>query len=197
MSYGRYGQQGPYDMQAPPAPGQPGAPTASLNPPNNMERANNPIYQWTRNQTYWPEPLGAIGPGITRQLRRRPLAFTGTTINVETTQSIRFDVPGPIYQLTGSARDSTGAAFPVGVNALDTFLVRFSMSNGEQLDTMASLGSTLLGSGAFPCQLSSEAWQFDNGSTLQVSVTPLFANLQVYIVGWHMEVRGPTNLART
>jgi hypothetical protein len=162
-----------------------------------MERLQNPIYQWTRNQTYWPEPLGAVGPGITRQLRRRPLAFVNTVINVETTQSIRFDVPGPIYQLTASARDNTGAAFPAGVDPRDTFLVRFSMANGEQLDTMASLGSTLCGTASFPAQLSSEAWQFDNGSTLQVSVTPLFANLDVFIVGWHIEVRGPTNLART
>ena len=193
-SYGDLVQgQGPWDQPIL-APGQA---TASLNPPNNMERLQNPLNWWERPQCFYPEPLTPAGPGITYQVRRRVRAFTALTLNTETTQPIQFDVPGPIWQLSAAARDTAGNAFPIGLDPLDTFLVRFTMSNGERLDEVASLGSSLLGTASEPCFLGRECWQMDNGSSLLVSVTALRENLAVYIVAWHREVRGPTNLARS
>lgn len=206
-NYGRGGYGRPYgaDMQAPPPPPgpwdqsilAPGAATASLNPPNNMERLQNPMWAWTRYQCFYPEPLTPEGPGITYQIRRRVLQFRNLVLDTETTLPIRFDVPGPIWQLTGAARDSTGAAFPVGLNSLDTFSIRFTTSNGEKLDEAEGFGSAMLGTGSQPCFLGRETWQFDNGSVLLCFVTALRTNVDVDVVAWHREVRGPTNLARS
>lgn len=204
--YGR-GYGGPWgsDVQSPPPPPgpwdqailAPGQATASLNPPNNMERLQNPMWAWTRYQCFYPEPLTPEGPGITYQIRRRVLNFRNLVLATETVLPIRFDVPGPIWQLTAAARDSTGAAFPVGLNSLDTFSIRFTTSNGERLDESAGFGSAMTGTASQPCFLGRETWQFDNGSVLLCYVTALRTNVDVDVVAWHREVRGPTNLARS
>jgi hypothetical protein len=154
----------------------------------------NPDIEWTRLQVYYPEPLLPQGVAIAYQLRQRVLQFLGLAINQPTINRIRFDTPGPVYQITAAARDNTGAALPMGLDSLDTFRVRFEHSSGDRLTEQAAMGSALCGVASFPALLSRNGWHFDNGGVMIVEVTALRANLDIDIVCWHFEARGPTNL---
>lgn len=170
--------------------------TASLSPPSDMERMQDTNQPWDRLQLYYPEPLLPVGNRIAFQLRQRVVQFQSAAANVESVQSIQFDTPGPVYQITAAAYDNTGAALPVGLDSLDTFRVRFEHSSGDRLTTVATLGSTICGKGALPALLSRSCWHFDSGSVMRVGVTPLRANLDIDIVAWQYEARGPSNVSR-
>lgn len=213
---GPYGDtyRGPYgDGQVPVPAGQPvgaqiavpGYATSSLSPPSHwarMQQYGQPGgppegYAWIRPQMFYPMPQILEGPGIAYQTRQRVLSFTSLTINVASVQTFRFDVPGPIYQFTGAAILSTGDAFPIGWDPLDTFRVQFQQANGDLLTETPVLGSTILGDAKNPAFTGRSAWLVDNGTAIVATVIPLFANLQVDLVAWHYEVRGPTNLTRS
>lgn len=179
---------------------QPGQATSSLNPPSHwarMQQMGQQAQWWIRPQLYYPMPQILEGEGIAYQLRQRVLSFANTTINAAAVQTWRFDVPGPIYAFTGSAWFDTGAALPVGYDPRDLFKVQFQQANGDLLTEQPVLGSTILGTGKQPAFTGRSAWMVDNGTSIVATIIPLFADLEVELVAWHYEVRGPTNLTRT
>lgn len=205
--YGPYGDayRGPYgDGSGSPVGAEiavPGAATSSLTPPNQwgrmLQHQGQDGYAWIRPQMFYPMPQILEGPGIAYQMRQRVLSFTGLVLNAASVQTWRFDVPGPIYQFTGASRLSNGAAWPVGLDPLDAFRVQFQQANGDLLTEQPVLGSCILGSGKFPAFTGRSAWLVDNGTAVVATVIPLFANMEIDLVAWHYEVRGPTNLTRT
>lgn len=167
---------------------------ASLDPPTTQQRADNPDVQWVREQVYEPTPWRPLNPFIGEQFRRYTAdVVLNETANTEVPRIIQIDIPATLYGLTGAAVDSTGAALPVGLDPLDTFLVRFEHNNGDRIDTQAALGSAMLGTAKFPALLGGPAWHFDRGSSINIGITPLRSNLRIYVVAWMMEYRGPAN----
>jgi len=154
----------------------------------------DPGVKWKKDQVYYPEPIMPISPYIGKQFRRYVTNFNALVVNVETVLQVNFDRPSYCYALSGAGVENTGAALPVGMASLDTFRVRFEHATGDRLDTAASLGSSLLGTGDAPALLGGPAWFFNNGSVCRIGVTILVANIDVDIVMWCIETPGPTNL---
>ena len=170
---------------------------ASLNPPSNQQRAQNPQVQWKRQYVAEPNPWIPVAPNIGTQMRRFVVNIVNAAVGVETFATIQIDIPGTVYGLTGAAVDTGGpppAALPVGYDPLDLFMIRFEHSSGDRLDTAATMASALLGKGDKPAYIGGPGWTFDRGSTMRIGVTPLRATLRIGIVAWMIETRGPTNL---
>lgn len=169
---------------------------ASLNPPDTDQRilAGVPFKEIPLAD---PMPWMPCGTDIAWGLNDRVLTFTNQAINVEVPQQIGFDLPSVTYALTAAVRTTDGNAIPGTFgNVLDTFRIQFVWSgSNRRWQTIAALGSTVLGSGSWPRLLGRPGWRFTKGSNLIVNFTPLVANLQVDIVLWVVETSGPGNLS--
>jgi hypothetical protein len=174
-----------------------GGATASLGPPSQFERQQNPENVWTRVQLAMPMPQVLEGPRVAYALRQRVLNFSGIAAGSSRPLTLKFDTPGPIYALTGAAYVTDDSDLPAGRSSLDLFRIQFATSNNDQLTEAPVLGSAILGTGSWPAWLSRSCWLMDNGSALVVTVFPLVENLEVDIMCLHYEVRGPTNVTRS
>lgn len=170
---------------------------AMLDPPDNMQRAQNPGIQWEQAQVYYPTPWLPIDPNnqIGRQPRDYVKQFLNQTVNQEASDSWSFPFPTVIYGLSAAAVDTTGAALPVGLDPRDTFLVRLSYNSQESFQTIPALGSAVFGTASLPRLVGGPAYWVDRGATVQIAVTPLRSNLRITLVAWAIETRGPTGIS--
>ena len=113
--------------------------------------------------------------------------------NAEVDFPVQVDIPCSLFEITGAACDTAGAALPVGMDARDTFLVRFEHSQNDRLSTAAGLGSAMVGTAGFPAKVGFGTWKFGNGATMHVFVTPLRANLRITINLRVIEIRAGQN----
>lgn len=150
---------------------------------------------WVREQVYWPTPYFPQHPNLGRQVRDYVRNFTIANSGSTSTQTVQIDIPGCIYALSGAIIRSDGSGFPVGWKSLDAVSVQFVYNNGEQLQTLAGLGSAILGSAERPRMLGGPAWTFDRGAQITCTLTSNLANLQISVACWVMEIRGPTNIS--
>lgn len=174
-----------------------GGATASLGPPSQFERQQDPKNVWTRVQLAMPMPQVLEGPLIAYALRQRVLNFSGVPAGQSQPQTWKFDTPGPIYALMGAAYVDDADFDLAGRNPLDLFRVQFATTNNDQLTENPVLGSAVLGTGSWPAWLSRSCWLMDNGSGLVATVYPLVDDLFVDLLCLHYEVRGPTNVTRS
>lgn len=168
---------------AAPAPGQP---VAALSPPSL-----GTFPGFTTGQVYYPELFIPENAGV------QPRDYVQELLNgvaaVEIVRPIQVDIPGTVYAMCGSAVDSTGAALPVGLDPLDTFLFRLEHNSGDRFTTAPTLGSTVLGRNGLPRLVGARGWMWDRGGTIRIGLTPLRANLRINIALWIIEFRGPQN----
>ena len=153
-----------------------------------------------------PMPWMPVANDIAWGLNDRTTTFTGATANVETPNTMGFDLPSVVYAITATVRQSTfepqgnffnfweGNGF---ASPLDTFRVQFGLSQGRNWQTTNAPGSTICGSAERPRFLGRSAWRLGEGAVLLVKVTPLLANLNIDIVLWAVEFTGGSNIRPT
>lgn len=165
-----------------------GTPQASLNPPSLGQYGG-----WTRSQVYYPEVLipGREFAGV--QPRDYVVNLSAGTANIEVLRPISVDIPGTVYAMTGGSRDTTGTAFPVGLESLDTFKIRIEHNSNDRFVTQTAYGSAVVGTAARPRLVGASGWIWDRGGTIRVFITPLRANLDIDISLWVIEYRGLQN----
>lgn len=167
---------------------------ATLNPPDNGTRYFGGV-PFRETPIKDPKPWLAVDQNIGYMLNDRISTISGVAANTQTIVRQGFDVPSAVFALTGTAIDTTGAALPVGLDPLDTFTVQFVLTNGQRWQTVAGLGSTILGTAQRPRYLGGPCWILNNGAVMQVIITPLRANLRIDVNMMVVEQPGPTNIA--
>lgn len=146
-------------------------------------------------------PFYATGAGVGYQTR-----FYGSTlrstetdyvVGSEALRIVQFDMPCTIVAINGSAYNSAGTGFPLGVTALDTFLFRVEYSTGDKLMTAARLASTCIGNQQNPGEIGGVGYIIQPGASVVLGITPLYASLRIDVTLVCLEARGPTNYTNT
>lgn len=119
-------------------------------------------------------------------------------IGAELTRIVQFDIPCRLIAFNGSAiyyfgSPAVPAALPLGVKPNDTYLFRMQYSTGDKLHIASRLGSTVVGSDENPGEIGGVGGTIDQGSSVQVCITPLMANLRIDVTLVCLEMRGPRN----
>lgn len=151
----------------------------------------------------WLPQSSDPGRPVARNPREYVLTYTwGTDITAVGTASIKrinWDTIGAVYALVAGIYKTDGTAFPINWNTLNAFTVGIQQANGYQYVTVDS-GVSVLGGCIFsndagrPAYIPAGAWPIDRGTVLQVTLTPLIANITVHLNFRTIEAPGPTNL---
>lgn len=177
----------------PPRPG-PGA-SAVIHQPNIHELGGKEEGKprWFRMAYFPTAPLYSTNPEVGYQ----PRVYSGELLNgtngSEVGVQVQVDLPVRLIAINGASVDTTGTAFPVGLDPLDTFLFRLEQGNGDKLHAFARLGSTVLGKGQMPGEIGGSGYTIDGGGSVYLYITPLRANLRIDVSLICLEIRGPRN----
>lgn len=173
-----------------PGPGM----AATLNPPNTTQRLINGV---PFDMVRLGDPIAWLpfSPSIAWMSLDNVANITNETANTSIPVRLSFDVPTVIYKIAAAVRNTAGAAIGGQFgNVLDTFTIQVSLTgSGRLFQTTPVSGSTICGTAEFP-RILDIPWRFDPGATLQVSLTPLIANLLVDVVFYAVQLPGATNI---
>jgi len=208
MSGRNYGMPGPYGQAAPMATRDPasggagwgpnGPPSynnaqAALDPPSAYGNLGGQKVDWYREPVMEPRVFFPNDMYTAKQMRWRGVTVLNQAANTEVISLINIDIPSTVIAFTAAAVDTTGGALPVGLDSLDTFLVRYAHNSGDRLTPTPVLGSCAAGTGQFPCMVGAAGWVFNRGGSLEVGITPLRANLRITVMAIMVEIRSHQN----
>lgn len=151
--------------------------------------------KWYRTPFFPTAPFVPFNPNVGMIVRHYSTGILNQTAGTEVVNNVLFDIPVRLIAINGAAFTTDAAALPVGRNSLDTFLFRLAYTTGERLDISERLGSTVCGTAERPGELGYAGWSMNAGSSVQVGITPLMANLRVDVVLVCLEMRGASNFA--
>lgn len=183
-------------------PGQPGpGMMASLNPPTNRQRTYMGV-KFEQMPVYQPEPwipLSEDGLPIGLVCRDRTVTYLLPTANQETPQRLGFSTPASCYAITATAVQTDGAGagvnLPVGMDPRDTFRLQIKYAQGDLWQSEPAIARNVAGTAEFPRLVGKPGWMLDGGTSIILTVTPLFENLIIDVTLWTIEQPGPTNIA--
>jgi hypothetical protein len=136
-------------------------------------------------------PLFLTNPNVGYMVREYSVGILNQAAGTEVIQPITFDIPVQLIALNGAAFVTLAPnALPAGVGPRDCFLFRMERSNGEKIQITSRIASTCVGTAERPGELGGSGLMLDAGSSLQIGITPLLANLRVDIILHCMELRG-------
>lgn len=186
---------GPFDQRQTPWPTVNNGVGALINPFGGVPDPNSPNIFW--KQTFVAEPQPWLPYDVNNQIgffnRWYVVSISNETANTEVIRTIQLDIPGFVYEVSGAAADTTGAALPVGLDSLDSFLLRMDYAQADKLITAPALGSAVCGTGSFPAKVGLSGWKFNRGSTVIFGITPRRSNLRVDIMVKFLEIRAGAN----
>ncbi len=138
-----------------------------------------------------PQPPFPISDQLQLRTQAFPLTITGVAANSESVNNLALPEVGYVTSLRAVViNTNTGAE--VGNHA---FLVDLQRNNGDKFTSQAVNGSTLFGTAQRPGFIAPMGWRLDRGEILSVTVTPLQANLAIYLTFVYTQVFGPANFA--
>jgi hypothetical protein len=171
-------------------PYDPYNPQATLNPtqPQGSVRMPTPVNV--------PWPLIPYGPDVLHQTRRKTQMVQGAAVDSEQTMAWKMDTQTIVWGLTGSAVYVGEGTSPgdTDTEKLDWFTIKFENTN-EKLDDGMALGSNVLGKGREPALVGLHCWRFVNNATLTALVSPRFADIDIYVTIWCVQLVGNGNCA--
>jgi len=149
-------------------------------------------------------PWYSTNPNVGYQVR-----YYGTTllsgdadfnIGTESIRTVQFDIPCRLIAINGSAIDTANVATLTEQNMNLSYLFRAEYTTGDRLHTQARLASTVVGTDSNPGEIGGHGYNIDQGASLQLGITPLFAaitNMRIDITLVCLEMRAPRNFSIT
>ena len=166
-------------------------PTTLLSPPGFSNYAQAPNVQWHRIPAHLPQIAIPSADFITTKAFDNATSFSGNAAGATYTTTLQFPEPSVIFALTATAVDTTGAALTR--DPLDCFTLALTRTNSDKLQSQTVLGSTICGTAQRPRYVGPNGWVQDRGSSIQISLTPLFANLRIDLVCYTAVIYGPSS----
>lgn len=166
---------------------------ADLDPPSAYGNLGGQKVDWYREPVMEPRVFFPNDRYTAKQIRWRGVTVLNQAANTEVISLVNIDIPSTVYAFTGAAVDTAAAALPVGLDSLDTFLVRFAHNSGDRLTPTPVLGSCVLGTGSFPALVGAAGWVFNRGGSVEIGITPLRTNMRITVTVWCVEIRSHQN----
>lgn len=179
-----------------PTIGNPGASGALLQMPDSPQGLRQyPAVEWHPTELDHATPWipYARDNSIGLFTRQYTITFSNGAAGTEQIVPLNPGIPLCITDVSGSVRDTTGGALPLGMNPLDNFAIRIQATTGDQYVVGSGLGGSVVGTAQFPRKLPGMGWKIARGATIQAFITPFLANLRVDITFMCVEIRAGGN----
>lgn len=148
-------------------------------------------------------PWYSTNPNVGYQVRfySTGLLFSDVDFQVgaEAIRTVQFDLPVRLIAINGACVDLANPATFNETNMNLAYLFRAEYTTGDRLHTQARLASTVVGTDSNPGEIGGHGYNIDQGASLQLGITPLFANTQmrIDITLVCLEMRAPRNFSMT
>jgi hypothetical protein len=193
----QYGYSQGYGQQV----AQPSGTGAMIRPPSLSDLGGQGQQPWIQFPFFPTAPFVSTSPNVGRQTRYYGATVLNSdsdyTVNSETVRTIQFDIPCRIIAINGGGvyyDDSNNIqSLPVGYTVNDLFLFRLEYTTGDKLHTGSRLASTCIGNAENPGEIGGVGFTVDQGSSIQLIITPLISNLRIDITLHCLEIRGQRN----
>ena len=120
-------------------------------------------------------------------------SMAGNAAGTAFTRTVNFPQPTVVFALNAGVTEDAGGNLPVGPSPLDQFTLQIIRTNGDQLQTAAALGGSICGTAQRPRLIGPTGWVQDRGSSLQITCTPLVANLRIDLCFVCAVIYGPAS----
>jgi len=180
--------------------------SAVIAQPSSAQLGGAQPLPFVRFPFYPTAPWYSTNPNVGYQVRyySAALASTDSDFNVgsEVTRTVQFDLPCRVIAFNGASAPTdwssppqiNGADFlPSKINMNLLYRFRVEYTTGDKLQTAARLAETVLGTGSEPGEIGGHGYNIDQGASLQLSITPLLADITIDISIVCLEMRAPQN----
>ena len=180
--------------------------SAVISMPSSAQLGGQQPLPFVRFPFYPTAPWYSTNPNVGYQVRYYSTTLASTdsdfTVGSEVTRTVQFDLPCRVIAFNGAAAPTDWSS-PPQINGVDflpdeknmNLLYRFRVeyTTGDKLQTAARYASTVLGTGSYPGEIGGHGYNIDQGASLQVSLTPLLADITIDISIVCLEMRAPQN----
>lgn len=149
-------------------------------------------------------PWYSTNPNVGYQVRFYSTGLLSTDVDfqigAESIRTVQFDIPVRLIAINGAAADLGNVATLNEQNMNLTYLFRAEYTTGDRLHTQARMASTVVGTDKNPGEIGGHGYNIDQGASLQIGLTPLFAALTQYRIDITLvclEMRAPRNFSIT
>ena len=149
-------------------------------------------------------PWYSTNPNVGYQVRFYSTGLLSTDVDfqigAESIRTVQFDIPVRLIAINGAAADLANVATLNEQNMNLTYLFRAEYTTGDRLHTQARMASTVVGTDKNPGEIGGHGYNIDQGASLQIGLTPLFAALTQYRIDITLvclEMRAPRNFSIT
>jgi hypothetical protein len=172
-----------------------------IRPPSLSDLGGQGQQPWIQFPFFPTAPFVSTSPSVGRQTRYYGATVLNSdsdyTVNSETVRTIQFDIPCRVIAINGGGvyyDDSNNIqSLPEGYNLNDLYLFRLEYTTGDKLHTGSRLASTCIGNAENPGEIGGVGFTVDQGSSIQLIITPLISNLRIDITLHCLEIRGQRN----
>jgi hypothetical protein len=183
----------PYGQQNMQAPSQPQQAFTQMPYAQDMGGTNPDQPKFVRAPFYPTAPFYSTNETVGYQSRYYSTGIVDGTVNVEQLQRIQFDLPCRLIAINAAVQTTEGTINRIVNDPLDLFLISLAYTTGDQILVGTRLASTVCGTGSEPAELGGTGYAINTGASMQIGITPLFAQLRIDIVLVCLEMRGSTN----
>lgn len=180
--------------------------SAVVSMPSSAQLGGTQPMPFVRFPFFPTSPWYSTNPNVGYQVRYYSASVASTdsdfTVGTEVTRTVQFDLPCRVIAFNGAAYPTDWSS-PPQINGNDFFpsernmnlLYRFRVeyTTGDKLQTNARVASTVVGTGSDPGEIGGHGYNIDQGASLQVSITPLLADITVDVSIVCLEMRAPQN----
>ena len=117
------------------------------------------------------------------------------SVGSESVRNVQFDIPVRLIAINGAAVNTQDITQITEQNMNLTYLFRAEYTTGDKLHTAARLAATVVGTSRNPGEIGGHGYNIDQGASLSLGITPLFANMKIDITFVCLEMRAPRNFS--
>ena len=175
--------------------------SANISMPTSAQLGGSGEVPFVRFPFFPTAPWYSTNPAVGYQVRYYGATLLSTdtdyAVNSEANRFVQFDIPCRLVAINGAAINTTAPGAAVGslstINMNLSYLFRMEYTTGDKLHTGSRLASTCIGNAENPGEIGGVGFTVDQGSSIQLIITPLIANLRIDITLHCLEIRGQRN----
>jgi hypothetical protein len=176
--------------------------SAVVSMPSSAQLGGQQPLPFVRFPFFPTAPWYSTNPNVGYQVRYYSTGITSAdadyALNSEATRTVQFDIPCRLIAINGACVDTGNSATFTEQNGNLAYLFRAEYTTGDRLHTTARLAATVLGNQKNPGEIGGHGYNIDQGASLIVGITPLFAavgQIRIDITFVCLEMRAPRNFS--
>lgn len=175
--------------------------SAVVSMPSSAQLGGQQPLPFVRFPFFPTAPWYSTNPNVGYQVRYYSTGLRSSdsdyTAGSEAIRTVQFDIPCRLIGVNGAVVDTNDITRFTEQNMNLSYLFRMEYTTGDKLHTASRLASTVVGTQKNPGEIGGHGYNIDQGASLAVGITPLFAAgagaIRIDITLICLEMRAPRN----